>query len=154
MAILKKFTKNTWLILASALLLLIAFLIAVISGTTGYMAGRSVSGLIIAFPIIAFIILVAIPFVSNRIGRIPTDILLVVAGALIAVATCALIWDRVTLAADVWFIPVNYPASEETALNISIVGAVFFLLSFIGVCVSAFFDDPYLKDTTEEPKEA
>ncbi|HIU70372.1 MAG TPA: hypothetical protein IAC60_02140 [Candidatus Enterosoma merdigallinarum] len=155
MAILKKFTKNTYVVLGSAVVLLIAFIIAVVSGTTGYMAGKAVNGLIVAFSLIALIILAALPFVSSKIGKIPTDILLVAAGALIAVTTCVLIWDRVTLAADVWFIPVNYPEAEEAALNVSIVGAVFYLISFVGVCVSSFFDDPLLKDEAKEtPEEA
>ena len=151
MAILKKFTKNTYVVLGSAVVLLIAFIIAVVSGTTGYMAGKAINGLIVAFSLIALIILAALPFVSSKIG----NILLVAAGALIAVTTCVLIWDRVSLAADVWFIPVNYPEAEEAALNVSIVGAVFYLISFVGVCVSSFFDDPLLKDEAKEtPEEA
>ena len=45
---------------------------------------------------------------------------------------------RVSLAADVYFIPVNYPASEATALHISIVGAVCYLVGIVALIVEGF----------------
>ena len=45
---------------------------------------------------------------------------------------------RVSLAADVYFIPVNYPASEATALHISIVGAVCYLVGIVTLIVEGF----------------
>ena len=42
-----------------------------------------------------------------------------------------------SLAADVYFIPVNYPQAEETALHLSIVGIVLYLASIIIMIVEA-----------------
>ena len=148
MALLKRFTKSTWVAVAALVLLLVAFIIAVVSGTSGYLAGKAMNPVVLACSIIALIILVALPFIFDRISNIIVDVLIVAVGILIAVSIGALIWDRTPLAADVWFIPVNYPAAEEAALNTSIVGAVFYLLSLICLVVLCFFDDPLLK--TEE----
>lgn len=46
--------------------------------------------------------------------------------------------SRVSLAADVYFIPVNYPASEASALHISIVGAALYIVADIVMIVTAF----------------
>ena len=45
---------------------------------------------------------------------------------------------RVSLAADVYFIPVNYPASEATALHISLAGIALYVIADIAVIVAAF----------------
>ena len=46
--------------------------------------------------------------------------------------------DRVKLAADVWFIPVNRPATEDVALYCSLAGVALYLISFVTVTVKAF----------------
>lgn len=48
------------------------------------------------------------------------------------------VMTRVTLAADVYFIPVNYPAAEADALHISIAGVACYLLADIVLIVEAF----------------
>ena len=45
---------------------------------------------------------------------------------------------RVSLAADVYFIPVNYPASEATALHISIVGIALYVVADVAMIAAAF----------------
>ena len=45
---------------------------------------------------------------------------------------------RVDLAADVWFIPVNRPATEDVALYCSMAGVALYLISFVTVTVKAF----------------
>lgn len=46
--------------------------------------------------------------------------------------------DRVKLAADVWFIPVNRPETEDVALYASLAGVALYLISFVTVTVKAF----------------
>ena len=48
-----------------------------------------------------------------------------------------LIDERKTLAADVYFIPVNYPQAEADALYLGIVGVAFYIVSIITLVVSS-----------------
>lgn len=45
---------------------------------------------------------------------------------------------RVTLVADVYFIPVNYPQAEASALNLSIVGMALYLVAIAAMIITAF----------------
>ena len=62
----------------------------------------------------------------------------VVSVALLCVSFGIFLLARVPLAADVYFIPVNYPAAEETALMISFVGLALYLIAIIALVVEAF----------------
>lgn len=48
------------------------------------------------------------------------------------------VMGRVKLAADVYFIPVNYPVAEAQALYISLVGVVFYLISLVMLITAGF----------------
>lgn len=74
------------------------------------------------------------------------DVILIAIGVLFAVSCCLFINGRVSLAADVYFIPVNYPAAEESALNVGIVGVVFYALAMIASAVAAFVPMFYSKE--------
>ena len=66
------------------------------------------------------------------------DVLLVAANVCLISSFAVFVLARVSLAADVYFIPVNYPASEATALHISIVGAVCYLVGIVTLIVEGF----------------
>lgn len=66
------------------------------------------------------------------------DVLLVAANVCLIGSFAVFVLARVSLAADVYFIPVNYPASEATALHISIVGAVCYLVGIVTLIVEGF----------------
>ena len=46
--------------------------------------------------------------------------------------------ERVRLAADIYFIPVNYPASEQTSLNVALIGVACYLVAILLLVVKAF----------------
>ena len=67
-----------------------------------------------------------------------SDVLLVAADVCLIGSFAVFVLARVSLAADVYFIPVNYPASEATALHISVVGAVCYLVGIVALIVEGF----------------
>lgn len=138
MNVIKKINLFGWLSVAAALLALIGMIIYVVSGTTGYMAGQPVDALPIVFTIITIIVLLAAVALGGKLdGRI-TGIMVFVVGVLTAVSLCVFVVARIELFADVYFIPVNYPESEGAALNTSIVGLVFYVLSIVCMIVAGF----------------
>lgn len=68
------------------------------------------------------------------------DVLVVTSTVLIIVSFAIFILARVRLAADIYFIPVNYPKAEEVALNISVVGFASYVISILAMIIAAFSD--------------
>lgn len=130
--------KNSVITGVAALAALVGVIIYIVTSTTGYLAASAMG----AWPIIctiAAVVLAAVVIVMNQ--KMPTllvDVLNEVILVLLLVSFYFFIMARVTLAADIYFIPVNYPASEATALHISIVGAVLYLIAIIAVIVNGF----------------
>ena len=58
---------------------------------------------------------------------------------MLALSCVLFLYSRIDIAADVWFIPVNYPQAEKHTLVVSIVGVVFYLLSTISTIVAGFY---------------
>ena len=76
-------------------------------------------------------------FAGSKLPAVVNDVLLVAANVCLISSFAVFVLARVSLAADVYFIPVNYPASEATALHISIVGAVCYLVGIVTLIVEA-----------------
>ncbi len=74
----------------------------------------------------------------RKVNAVVYDILIVLINVMLLVSFYWFISGRVSLAADVYFIPVNYPASEASALHISIVGAALYIVADIVMIVTAF----------------
>ena len=138
MKLIKQQNVFGWITLASALIALIAMIIYIASSTTGFLAGSVVNSTPIILTVFAIAILVASALLSDKIdGRI-TGAMLFVAVVLNAVSVCVFVVSRIQIIADVWFIPVNYPETEGTALGISLAGIVFYLISIAATCVAGF----------------
>ncbi len=138
MNIIKKMNVFGWISVAAAVLALVGMIIYIVSSVTGYMAGQSVNALPIVFAIIAIILLVGAPLIADKIDSRITPVATFVAAVLLIISACVFINTRVSLFADIYFIPVNYPASEETSLYISLVGMIFYIVSFVVACVPVF----------------
>lgn len=122
----------------SLVLIVVGLVIFCVTSFTGYLAGTSVNVLPIVFSIVAIVALGVDVAMGDRLPAVARDLLVMLASAMVVATFAMFIWARVTLAADVYFIPVNYPAAEETALHISIAGAVCYLLAEIVLIVEAF----------------
>jgi len=137
MSIIKKQNAFGWVLCGSIVFSLVGLIIYIVTSTVGYLDGQSFSVLPIIFTIL-FIAGGSILFIiPEKLGKFK-GLVEILMGALISVSICWFILNRVDLAADVYFIPVNYPEAEETALSTSIVGMVFYLISIVGLVVVSF----------------
>lgn len=122
-----------------ALVLAVAGLaVYIVTSTTGYLAGTAMNVLPIVLTVVAVAALVVDIALGSRLPAVVRDLCVVGASALLAASIALFVMARVTLAADVYFIPVNYPAAEAGALHISIAGVVCYLLADVALIVEAF----------------
>ena len=105
---------------------------------TGYLAASATSTLPVALTLAALVCLALRQFAGDKMPAVLSDVLLVAAEVCLIGSFAVFVLARVSLAADVYFIPVNYPASEATALHISIVGAVCYLVGIVALIVEGF----------------
>lgn len=105
---------------------------------TGYLAASATSTLPVALTLAALVCLALRQFAGDKMPAVLSDVLLVAADVCLIGSFAVFVLARVSLAADVYFIPVNYPASEATALHISIVGAVCYLVGIVALTVEGF----------------
>ena len=134
------FIKKNGILLAAAILALAGMTIYIITSVTGDLASAAMNPL----PIVAVGMLGAVMFTNRNMVLVLRDALVMASSVLLLVSFYYLILAMVQLAADVYFIPVNYPASEAAALHVSIVGAVFYLAADLSVIVMAFSRDKEL----------
>ena len=104
-------------------------MVYLVNSTTGYMAGQGLSALVIALSVVAIVALAARAFAGNRLPAVLNDVLLIGAEVLLLVSFAQFVLERVRLAADIYFIPVNYPASEQTSLNVALIGVACYLVA-------------------------
>ena len=124
--------KKTLVILATALIGLVLYLI---TSLTGYLVDTPFN----AIPVICTVAGAALIVLSDKVKCSLLKDVLLVAGALALIGALSLFaMDRVRVAADVWFIPVNRPASEDVCLYISLVGAAMYVVSVITAAVKGF----------------
>ncbi|OZG59781.1 sodium:proton antiporter [Bifidobacterium lemurum] len=124
--------------LIAAVAAVVGLVVYLITSTTGYLAGKAMNVLPIVCTVLAVVALLAAVAVGSRLGELANDALLIASEVLLVVSFALFTLDRVSLAADIYFIPVNYPASEQTALNISLVGVVAYLVAIVLLIVKAF----------------
>lgn len=124
--------------LAALAAALIGLVIYLVNSTTGYMAGQGLNALVIVPSVAAMVALSVRVFASDRLPEVLDDVLLIGAEALLLVSFAQFVLERVRLAADIYFIPVNYPASEQTSLNVALIGVACYLVAILLLVVKAF----------------
>lgn len=134
----KAISKSNLILWGAAAAALVGMIIYIVTSVTGYLATSAMNPLPVICTVAAIIIAAVAAVQEEKIPSVPYDILLVGISVLLLISFYYFILGRVSLAADVYFIPVNYPASEATALHISIVGAVFYLIADIIMIVTTF----------------
>ncbi|WEV42028.1 hypothetical protein OZX57_00380 [Bifidobacterium sp. ESL0682] len=135
--------KGSVLECIAVLAALVGVIVYVYTSTTGYMSGSGMSVWPLILTIVAMIAVackvIFMPRSRMSAADSSRDILsdvLVMGGEVLLVISFALfVLARVRLAADIYFIPVNYPHSEVTALNISVVGVLFYLVAIIALII-------------------
>lgn len=134
----KAISKSNLILWGAAAAAIVGMIIYIVTSVTGYLATSAMNPLPVICTVAAIIIAAVAAVQEEKIPSVPYDILLVGISVLLLISFYCFILGRVSLAADVYFIPVNYPASEATALHISIVGAVFYLIADIIMIVTTF----------------
>lgn len=124
-------------ILAAAAAALAGFVFYLVTSFTGYLAQSTVNPIPVICSVAALVLLCACWFAGKSLSPLLRDLLTVAAGVLLIVNFVFFALSRVSLAADVYFIPVNYPKAEETALYLSLVGIALYLVSIITMIVEA-----------------
>lgn len=147
MKFLKQQNVFGWLALASAVLSLVAMIFYIVTGATGFLAGNVVNPAPIILTILGIAALVAAALLSEKLDKRIIGGILFAAVILLAISLCVFVAERVQLFADVYFIPVNYPAAEGSALTVSIVGMVFYIVSLAGTVVAGFAEQLNREET-------
>lgn len=138
----KQFGKTDYAVGIAAIAALVGMVIYLITSMTGYLASAPMNFLPVISTAAALVMMAAILFAGTKMSGIAVDGLMLVSVALLLYSIYGFVLGRVALAADVYFIPVNYPASEATALHISIAGLVFYLVADIAMILAAFIKRP------------
>ena len=128
-----RLNKKTGSLLIAAIAALAGMIVYIITSVTGYLTASAVNPWPIVCTAASILLLAVIIFLNHKLQAGIADILVILASVLLLVSFYFFVLSRVQLAADVYFIPVNYPASEATALHISIGGVAAYLIADIGV---------------------
>lgn len=131
--------KGSILIIIAALAALAGLVVYLVTSYVGYLAEAAVDMRPIAFSVIALILLAVLFAGSGRLPQLLSDALLAAAAVLIIASFSFFALSRVPLAADVYFIPVNYPAAEETILHTSLAGLAAYCVSILALILEGFF---------------
>lgn len=131
--------KGSLLIVIAALAALIGLVIYVVSSYTGYLATSTADMRPIVFSVLALVLLVVLYKMGGKLPNLCYTVILWAAAVLVIASFGYFAMFRVSLAADVYFIPVNYPAAEEIALKISIGGIAGYVVSILMLILEGFF---------------
>lgn len=134
----KQNEKSFKIVGLAAILTLAGLIVYIVTSVTGYLAASSVNVVPIVTSAAAIIIMLAICFANQKISGSIVDLMMLFSVALLLYSFYEFVIGRVSLAADVYFIPVNYPASEATALHISLVGILLYVIADIALIAAAF----------------
>ncbi len=125
---------------ASALTL-IGLVVYIYTNVTGYFEGQSPNVWLVIMSILSIGILIFVTVRKTTLSTLVRDALLVVADILLLASFMVFVMQRVQLVADIYFIPVNHPSSENLSLNISFVGLAFYIVSIIVMIIVGFTRD-------------
>ena len=116
----------------AAICALAGLIVYIVTSVTGYLAASPVN----IFPMVAGA--AAVVLMGAKLSGTAVDVMMLFSIVLLLYSFYEFVIGRVSLAADVYFIPVNYPASEATALHISLAGIALYVIADIAVIVAAF----------------
>lgn len=138
----KKLGAAAYPALIAAAAAIVGLIIYIVNATTGYMAGRELNFLIVAATLVSIVLLAAAVLCADRLDGKVVDLMLVLAGVLLIVGFSLFILDRVSIIADIYFLPVNYPDSEAATMNSALAGFVLYLLGIVMTTAAAFITRP------------
>ncbi len=141
---LAKQTIWSYLLLGATILLIPGFIIFMVNSTTGFMKGSALSPLVVSLSIIAFLLGIALAAFGEKAGKF-AGIFYLLFAAMIAISIAGIAWSVESIVADIFFIPVNHPESEDTSWALAVTSLVFYSLSFLAATASCFGAKLYKK---------
>lgn len=135
--LLAKQTIWSYLLLASTVLLIPGFIIFLVNSTTGYLAGSKLSALVITLTVLALIVGIIMPLFGEKLHKFSGIGALLIA-VMVGISIAGIAWTIEGVAADIFFIPVNYPESENGTWALGVTSVVFYLLSFLSAMAACF----------------
>ena len=134
MANTKKQSKLAWIAVCAIVVGLILYLVSSLIFPSKSILGWQV----IAAGLVSCFLLAVVAYAGETVPKLLRDICIVGGGLCLIVAISFFVLNRVDPAADIWFIPVNYPAAEKTSLYISCAGIAACCVAFVATVVKAF----------------
>lgn len=153
LSFIKKISLFGWIFLGSIVLALVGFIITCVNLTTGYFSGTSIDSVVLWLSILAIVVGV-LTFVFASKNKYVGTIGLIVFITFLSVVIARLVLNYEGVAADLYFIPVNHPETEDTAWLIGLVGFAFILVSIIGAIVASFGASLVKEEVKEEKQVA
>ncbi len=138
MNLIKKQNVFGWITWAAAVIAIVALIVYIVNCTTGYYASSGVNALVIVFTIISIILLAAAPFLSGKMDDNIPAVAILIAAVLMSVCACTFIIQRLSLFADMWFIPTTPPAAESAMLPSTMVGIILYFVTAVVSIVPVF----------------
>lgn len=133
-----KITSKNIISLAAVFAALVGMIIYIITSVTGYLAVSAMNPWPVICTIVCMALLCGTVFMQEKVTPLSADLMTAAGFVMLLVSFYFFVMSRVSLAADVYFIPVNYPEAEVTALHTSIVGVVFYLAALTLLIVEGF----------------
>lgn len=131
-------TKNGRSVCIAAVFALVGLVFYLVTSMTGFLAGTAMNLLPVLCTVAAILLALIVALVGDKLPAVILD-LAVAAAALLVIGGFALFaLGRVSLVADVYFIPVNYPQAEAAALNLSFVGLGCYAVAVVAMVAAAF----------------
>ena len=138
----KKLGAAAYPMLIAAAAAVVGLIVYIVNATTGYMAGREINGLVVAATLASIVLLAAAVLCADRLDSKLVDLMLVLAGVLLIAGFSLFLLDRVSIIADIYFLPVNYPDSEAATMNGALAGFALYLVSIVMTIAAAFITRP------------
>lgn len=122
----------------AAICALVGLIIYIITSVTGYLAASKLDVMPVITTLGAILLMAALFLKGDKLTGAAADIVMLASIVLLLYSFYEFVIGRVSLVADVYFIPVNYPASEKTAVYISLVGIMFYIIADIMMITAGF----------------
>jgi len=130
----KKQSKLAWVAVCAAVVGLALYIISsLIFPSKAFLGWQA-----IAATCCALLLLAVVAYAGETVPKLLRDVCIVGGGLALIAAISFFVLNRLEPGADVWFIPVNYPAQEAASLYVSCAGIACYFVAFLATVLKAF----------------
>ncbi len=147
-----KLTVRNLLLVGSLLTAIVGFIIYMITATTGYFVNKAPNAIVVVFSILFILAAIAFVCFDEKVGKFDTLVFFFLAACII-LSFVFFVLDKEEVVGEMMN-PVNHPQKQIDAATNTIVGVVFYGVSFIFLAVSSFFGNKKKEKAEGEEYEA